>query len=70
MWLAAFFFFAKRTFGYGRRVLKATIVIILSIILGVGATMAIRNKSKSLAVRGAIAGLAIVTLVIVLKPEK
>ena len=59
-----------RTIRYARGVLKATVVIILSIILGVGATMAIRNKSKSLAVRGAIAGLAIVVLAIVLKPEK
>ena len=55
---------------YARAVLKATVVIILPIILGVTATIAIRNKSKSLAVRGAIAGLAIVTLAIVLKPEK
>ena len=65
-----FLFFPLAAISYALGVLKATVVIILSVILGVGATMAIRSKSKSLAVRGAIAGLAIVTLAIVLKPEK
>jgi hypothetical protein len=51
-------------------VLKATVVIILSTILAVSAVMAIRAKSKSLAVRASIAGLAFVVLAIVLKPQK
>jgi len=51
-------------------VLKATVVIFLSIVLGVSAIMAIRSQSRSLAVKGSIAGLAIVVLAIVLRPEK
>jgi len=50
--------------------LKATIVIILSIVLGVTAVMAIRNHSKTLAVRATIGGLAVIVLAIVLRPEK
>jgi hypothetical protein len=51
-------------------VLKATVVIFLSIVLGVTAVMAILHHSKSLAVRGTIAGLAFLVLFIVLKWEK
>jgi hypothetical protein len=51
-------------------VLKATVVILLSIGLGVGAVMAVRSKSKSVAVRAAIAGGAVVLFAIVLKREK
>jgi putative effector of murein hydrolase LrgA (UPF0299 family) len=51
-------------------VLKATVVIFLSIVLGVTAVMAILHHSKSLAVRGSIAGLAFLVLFIVLKWEK
>jgi hypothetical protein len=54
----------------GREVLKATVVIILSIALGSGAVMAIPSKSKSVAVRAAIAGTAVVLFAIVLKREK
>lgn len=50
--------------------LKATVVIILSIALGIGAVMAIRSKSKSVPVRAAIAGGAVVLFAIVLKREK
>jgi hypothetical protein len=57
-------------FGYAREVLKAALVIFLSIVLGVGALMAIRAESKSRVVRASIAGLAFVLLAIVLKPEK
>ena len=56
--------------SYRRDVLKATVVIILSIVLGVGVVSAIRSKSKSAAVRGLIAGSAVLLFVIVLKPEK
>jgi hypothetical protein len=55
---------------YGRAVIKATIVILLSTALGFGAVMAIRSKSKSVAVRAAIAGGAVVLFAIVLKREK
>ena len=51
-------------------VVKATIVFLLSIVLAISAVMAIRAESKSRAVRGSIAGLAIVLLAIVLRPEK
>jgi hypothetical protein len=51
-------------------VLKATVVILLSTILAFSAIMAIRAKSKSIVVRGSIAGLALVVLAIVLKREK
>jgi hypothetical protein len=51
-------------------VLKATIVILLSIVLAVSAVMAIRAKSKSIVVRASITALAFVVLAIVLKPEK
>lgn len=50
--------------------IKATVVILLSVALGFGAVMAIRNKSKSVAVRTAIAGGAVVLFAIVLKREK
>ena len=58
------------TIGYARDVVKATIVFLLSIVLAISAVMAIRAESKSRAVRGSIAGLAIVLLAIVLRPEK
>jgi hypothetical protein len=51
-------------------VLKATVVIVLSVALGFGAVMAIRSKSKSVAVRAAIIGTGIVLFAIVLKREK
>jgi hypothetical protein len=51
-------------------VLKATVVIVLSVILSVGAVMAIRSKSRSRLVQASVAGLAFVVLVIVLRPEK
>ena len=57
-------------FSYGCEVLKATVVILLSVALGVGAVMAIRSKSKSVAVRAAIAGGAVVLFASVLKREK
>jgi hypothetical protein len=56
--------------SYARDVLKATVVILLSAILGFGALMAIRAESKSRLVRASIAGLAFVVLAIVLRPEK
>ena len=57
-------------FRYACEVLKATVVIFLSVVLAFGALMAIRSESKSLAVRASIAALAFVVLAIVLKPEK
>ena len=50
--------------------LKATVVIFLSIILGVSSVMAIRSQSRSAIVKASIAGLAFILLMIVLKPEK
>jgi uncharacterized membrane protein len=57
-------------FSYACGVLKATVVIILSAILGFGALMAIRAESRSRVVRASVAGLAFVLLAIVLRPEK
>jgi hypothetical protein len=56
--------------GYDRGVFKATVVILLSVVLGISAVMALRSGTKSLVVRGIIAGLAVILLAIVLRPEK
>jgi hypothetical protein len=51
-------------------VLKATVVIFLSLVLGIAAILAIRSESRSRVVQASIAGLAFLLLAIVLRPEK